>query len=73
MVLDAETVERIRKGVREREALRDPERIWSSTSIAIEVQGLSFEATRPGDSGVVMPVDEGGPSPVAHFLTGAGS
>ena len=73
MVLDGETVERIRKGVREREALREPERVWSSASIAIEVQGLSFEATRAGDPDVVMPVDEGGRSPVAHFLTAAGS
>ena len=73
MVLDAETVERIRKSVRDREAPSGPERISSSTSIEIEVQGLTFQATNPRKPAVVMPVDEDGPSPLDHFLTGAGA
>lgn len=73
MVLDAETVERIRKGVRDREAPTDPERARSTNEIEIEVQGLTFQATSPRKPAVVMPLGEDGFSPLEHFLTGAGA
>ena len=82
MVLTSETIETIRKGVRDREAMRDPERLRGLNRIDIEVsEGLAYRATRPGEEGAVMTVDEPperggtgtGASPLAHFLTGAGS
>ena len=73
MVLDAETVERIRKSIRDREAPTGPERARSRHEIEIEVQGLTFQATNPRKPDVVIPVDEDGPSPGDHFLTGAGA
>ena len=82
MVLTAETVEIIRKGVESREALNDPERIRGIHRIAIEVEeGLRYRATRSGETRFAMIVDEPterggtglGEGPLTHFLTGAGS
>ena len=82
MVLTAETVDIIRKGVEGREALNDPERIRAIHRIAIEVEeGLRYRATRPGETQFATTVDEpaerggtgAGPGPLTHFLTGAGS
>ena len=82
MAMGTATGEIIRKGVRSREALNDPERIRGIHRITIEVEeGLRYRAKAAGETPHAMIVDEpperggtgAGESPLAHFLTGAGS
>lgn len=82
MALSSEVVEVITKGVVDREALNDPERIRGVNRIEIvRDEGLSYKASRPGEDDLFMIIDEpperggsgAGPSPLAHFLTGIGS
>lgn len=82
MELSTEVVELITKGVAEREAMRDPERIRGVNRIEITPgDGHSYRGYRPGDESLAMVVDEPterggsglGASPLAHFLTGIGT
>lgn len=82
MVLSSESVDIITKGVRDREAMHDPERIRGINRIEIVAgEGLSYKGFKPGEEHAVMTIDEPperggtglGPSPLAHFLTGIGT
>ena len=77
-----EQAKQIRDGLRRRETARDPRRMRGLHRIEITVAGvLAYEARDASEREAVMVVSEpperggtgGGPSPLSHFLAGAGS
>ena len=82
MAFSAETQERIRKGIEEREQTPNDPTIRGLVRVDIQVSGgLTYHAQTPSEPQFTMTIDEPeerggggqGPSPLVYFLTGAAS
>ena len=82
MAISPQAAEIIRRGIEEREHTPNDPNIRGLVQVNIQVvEGLTYHAHTPSDPQLTLTIDEPeerggrnqGPSPLAHFLTGAGA